>query len=65
LRGTHQGEFAGIAPTGKAVIETGITILRFAEGQIAEGHVETSGPDLEQQLASSEHENRTTEVLNS
>jgi predicted ester cyclase len=53
LRGIHQGEFAGIAPTGKSVTETGITILRFAEGMIAEGHVETSGPSLEEQLTAS------------
>jgi predicted ester cyclase len=53
LRGTHQGEFADISPTGKAVIETGITILRIAEGKIVEGHYEVSSPGLEQQLGSS------------
>jgi len=51
LRGTHQGEFAGISPTGKAVTETGITILRFAEGKIVEGRHETSSPGLAEQLA--------------
>ena len=51
LRGTHQGEYAGIPPTSRAVTETGITILRFAEGKIAEGHVETSRPGLSQQIA--------------
>jgi len=35
-RGTHQGEFIGIAPTGKGVIITGITISRISGGRIAE-----------------------------
>lgn len=34
--GIHQGEFMGIAATGKAVTLTGITILRLADGKIAE-----------------------------
>ena len=35
-RGTHQGELMGIAPTGKRVTITGITIARFADGKIVE-----------------------------
>ncbi len=35
-RGTHQGEYMGIAPTGKTVTATGITIDRIADGKIAE-----------------------------
>jgi steroid delta-isomerase-like uncharacterized protein len=35
-RGTHQGELMGIAPTGKQVTVTGITISRIAGGKIAE-----------------------------
>ena len=35
-RATHQGELLGIAPTGKQVTMNGITILRVAEGRIAE-----------------------------
>jgi predicted ester cyclase len=35
-RGTHQGELLGIAPTGKAVVIPGISILRVAGGKIAE-----------------------------
>lgn len=34
--GVHQGEFMGIAATGKTVTLTGITIMRLAAGQIAE-----------------------------
>jgi steroid delta-isomerase-like uncharacterized protein len=35
-RGTHQGEFFGIPPTGKQATWTGITIYRFAGGKIVE-----------------------------
>ena len=35
-RGTHQGEFMGIAPTGKQVTITGINILRIEGGKIVE-----------------------------
>ena len=36
FRGTHQGEFMGIAPTGKEVTMSGIDILRIADGKIVE-----------------------------
>ena len=50
LRGTHRGEFAGIAPTGKAVSVAGIIIWRIADGRIQEawGSYDTLG--LMQQL---------------
>lgn len=35
-QGVHQGEYRGIAATGKAVTMTGITILRIEHGKIAE-----------------------------
>ena len=35
-RGTHTGELMGIAPTGKEVTVSGITIARLADGKIAE-----------------------------
>lgn len=34
--GTHQGEFMGMAPTGKKITATGISIHRIAGGKIAE-----------------------------
>ncbi len=36
FHGTHQGEFMGIAPTGKQVTMSGIDILRIADGKIVE-----------------------------
>jgi steroid delta-isomerase-like uncharacterized protein len=35
-RGTHQGELAGISPTGKEVTVTGLTFSRFEGGKIVE-----------------------------
>ncbi len=35
-RYTHEGEFFGIAPTGKQVISTGTHLLRLTEGKIVE-----------------------------
>jgi steroid delta-isomerase-like uncharacterized protein len=37
LTGTHQGEFQGIAPTGRRISVTGMSLDRIAGGQIAEG----------------------------
>src|ERR671912_194207 len=37
IRGTHQGEFRGMAPTGKEIALTGVTIFRFSpEGKVVE-----------------------------
>ncbi len=36
VKGIHQGEFMGIAPTGKKVEVNGIVISRFEDGLIAE-----------------------------
>ncbi len=36
MRGTHQGEFRGIAPTGKELEITGIGIFRFSGGKVVE-----------------------------
>jgi steroid delta-isomerase-like uncharacterized protein len=35
-RGTHQGEFRGIGPTGNEVRLTGIGIFRFSDGKVVE-----------------------------
>jgi steroid delta-isomerase-like uncharacterized protein len=49
-RGTHLGAFEDIAPTGKALAATGITIFHFADGKIVDDRFEVGGPDLRQLL---------------
>jgi steroid delta-isomerase-like uncharacterized protein len=48
--GTHQREFMGIAPTGKRVNITGISIHRVASGKIVEEWQEWDSLGLMQQL---------------
>jgi steroid delta-isomerase-like uncharacterized protein len=48
--GTHQGEFMGIAPTGKRVTITGISIHRIQSGKIVEEWQEWDSLGLMQQL---------------
>jgi len=36
IHGTHKGEFAGIAPTGKAITARGVQVARFENGRIVE-----------------------------
>jgi predicted ester cyclase len=38
MRGTHTGELAGIAPTGRRVSQPGVTILRFEGDRVVERH---------------------------
>ena len=49
-RGNHQGEYEGIAPTGKPITATGITILRIVDGKVVEDRAETTVPSLKEQL---------------
>jgi predicted ester cyclase len=49
-RGTHKGEFMGIAPTGKQVTITGILIYRIVAGKIVEEWFEHDMLGLMQQL---------------
>ncbi len=35
-RGTHNGDFFGVPPTGKQLLSRGVTIMRVENGQIAE-----------------------------
>lgn len=50
VRGTHQGLFAGLTPTGKPFVLQGISILRFVDSQIAEEWEILDGLGLFQQL---------------
>ncbi len=49
-RGTHDGEFQGLAPTGIAVEFTGVNVYRMACGQIVEGWSEPDSLGLLRQL---------------
>jgi steroid delta-isomerase-like uncharacterized protein len=49
-RGTHQGDFYGVAPTGKQVNVTSIGIDRVANGKIVEGWGEVNMLSMYQQL---------------
>jgi steroid delta-isomerase-like uncharacterized protein len=50
LRGTHQGELMGIAPTGKQVAVTGIAIMLIAKGKPVEEWANTDTLGMMQQL---------------
>jgi predicted ester cyclase len=49
-RGTHQGEFQGIAPTGRQVTVPGFVFYRFSSGKITEFRGLFDGLALMQQL---------------
>jgi steroid delta-isomerase-like uncharacterized protein len=59
VRGTHKGEFLGIAPTEKSVAVTGITIYRLADRKIAEYWTNWDSPGLLQQLGTIRREEPT------
>jgi steroid delta-isomerase-like uncharacterized protein len=50
LRGTHRGEYLGIAPTGKPVAVMGMVVLRIAQGKFQEGWLMMDNLGLLQQL---------------
>ena len=50
LRGTHQGEFMGMPPTGRSVTMTGMGLFRLAGGQIVEEFVNEDTLGMIQQL---------------
>ena len=50
FRGTHKGEYMGIAPTGKQVTVTGITIWCIADGKFVESWENKDDLGLMQQL---------------
>lgn len=50
FRGTHEGEFMGIEPTGNEIKSTSLLICRIEDGKIAETWVETDMLGLLAQL---------------
>lgn len=49
-RGTHKGDFMGIAPTGKQVTMTGIVIQRIANNKCVEGWLVNDNLGMMQQM---------------
>ena len=49
-RGTHKGEFQGVAPTGKSVTMAGISMFRIADGKVVENWAMPDQLGLLQQL---------------
>ena len=49
-RATHKGPYRGVAPTGKAVKWTQISVVRSAQGKIAEDPAVADEPGILQQL---------------
>ncbi len=53
LTGTHQGEFQGIAPTGRRIEARGVQVGRFADGMIVERWGSSDELGILQQLGAS------------
>jgi steroid delta-isomerase-like uncharacterized protein len=49
-RGTHKGDLRGIAPTGKQINISGVTVARLANGKLAESYVNWDALGMMQQL---------------
>jgi predicted ester cyclase len=49
-RGTHQGEFDGVAPTNKTVTDTGISIFHLVNGKIVDDCFESRHFNISQLL---------------
>lgn len=50
LRGTHQGLYFGIAPTGRSVRQSGISVYRVADGKLVEERTIFDGLGMLRQL---------------
>lgn len=50
MRGTHKGLLFGLPPTGKEVVVKGMTMVRVADGRIAESWVKNDTLSLLRQL---------------
>jgi len=50
IRGTHEGEFQGVPPSGKQIEMTGIAIFRVANGKLIEGWTNEDVLGMMQQL---------------
>jgi steroid delta-isomerase-like uncharacterized protein len=58
FRGSHSGEFLGIAPTGREVVFTSVEIYRVVDGQLAEEWISSDLTTLMRQLTEPDAANR-------
>jgi steroid delta-isomerase-like uncharacterized protein len=58
FRGSHSGEFLGIAPTGRDVVFTSLEIYRVADGQLAEEWISSDLTTLMRQRTEPDAANR-------
>jgi predicted ester cyclase len=49
-RGVHKGDLNGIAPTGKQIAITGVSVVRFTGGKMVEGWINWDALAMMQQL---------------
>jgi steroid delta-isomerase-like uncharacterized protein len=49
-RGAHKGDLNGIAPTGKQIAISGVSVVRFTGGKMVEGWINWDALGLMQQL---------------
>jgi steroid delta-isomerase-like uncharacterized protein len=50
ITGTHQGDLMGLAPTGKPMTVSGVTVMRFRDGKVAEEWEQVDMMSMMQQL---------------
>jgi predicted ester cyclase len=50
FHGSHTGEFAGVAPTGRAVTRSSAAFFKVADGKVVEGSVIADGSGMVAQL---------------
>jgi predicted ester cyclase len=55
LRGTHSGDFLGVAPTGRRVRVSGMDMYRLSEGKVAEWWHAGNSEAIKQQLTDPEN----------
>ena len=49
-RGTHRGELKGVAPTGREITVTGISVVRISHGKFVQGWASWDAQGLTEQL---------------
>jgi len=50
ITGTHQGDFMGVPPTGKAITSSSISFFRCAEGRVVEQRTQFDAMAMMQQI---------------